>query len=202
MNPPTSTTRFIGTPRNANVLYAGAVLLVFGWFGGAVPWWLGLVALCSVGTIRKAVQDVRSYDAWASDWQAMGRPGMSSPRPATKPSFRMRHQNTPPWVCVTIATLSLVVIPFFMAAPGTDESLRQLLTLLWLGAALYLLWKLAARLRRAFVKDAGTTRAGDRKKSATADVVAWVLPRASFSPSRADAIRQLPEYSARVMTAK
>jgi len=194
-------TRFIGTPRNANVLYAGAGLLVFGWFGEAVPWWLGLVALCSVGTVRKAVQDVRSYDAWRSDWQAMGRPG-TAPRPAAKRSFRMRHQNTPPWVCVTIAALSLVVIPVFIAAPGADETVRQNLTVTSCCMALYLLWKLAVRLRRAFFKAAGTKSAGGRKSSVAADVVAWVLPRASSSPSRADAMRRLPEFSARVMTAK
>jgi hypothetical protein len=202
MNPPTSMTRLVGTPRTANVLYVGAGLLVFGWFGGAVPWWLGIVALCSVGTVRKAVLDVRRYDAWAADWQAMGRQGMASPRPPAKPSFRMRNQNVPPWVSITIASLSLVVFPVLIAAPGADETIRHTLTLMWLGMALYLLWKLAARLRRAFVKAAGTTRAGDRKNGAATDVVAWVLPRASSSPSRADATRRLPEFSARVMTAK
>ncbi len=199
MNAPTSATRFIGTPRTANVLYVGAGLVVFGWFGGAVPWWLGIMALCFVGTVRKAVQDVRRYDAWASDWRAMGRPGMASARPAAKVSFRMRHKNAPPWVGVTIAALSLLVIPVVMAAPGPDAGLRQLLTLLWLGAALYLLWKLAARVRRAFVKAAGTISAGDRKSGASADVVEWMLPRASSSPSRADAMRRLPEYSARLL---
>lgn len=202
MNAPTSATRFIGTPRTAAVLYVGAGLVVFGWFGGAVPWWLAIMALCFAGTVRKAVQDVRRYDAWASDWRAMGRPGMasSSSRPAAKPSFRMRHKNTPPWVCVTIAALSLVVIPVFMAAPGADAGLRQLLTLLWLGAALYLLWKLAARLRRAFSKAAGTVRAGDRKNGVPTDLVEWMLPRASSSPSRAETTRRLPEYSARLLT--
>jgi hypothetical protein len=202
MNPPTSTTRFIGTPRNANVLYLGAGLMVFGWAGGAVPWWLGIMALCFVGTVRKAVQNVRRYDAWAADWQAMGRPGMASSRPAAKPSFRMRRKDAPPWVGGTIAGLSLLVIPVFIAAPGADEGLRQLLTLLGLGMALYVVWKLAAGLRRKFVRAAGTKSAGASKTNAAADVVEWVLPRASSSPSRMDAMRRLPEYSARVLTAR
>lgn len=197
MNAPTSATRFIGTPRKANVLYVGAGLLVFGWFGGAVPWWMAIMALCFVGTVRKAVLEVRRYDAWAADWRAMGRPGMP-PRLAAKPSFRMRHMNTPPWVCVTTAALSLLVIPVIMAAPGADASLRQLLTLLWLGAALYLLWKLAARLRRSVVRSAGAASAG-RSKGTSPDVVEWALPRASSSSSRADAVRRLPEYSARLL---
>ena len=199
MNQPTAMTRWMGTPRIAGVLYVGLGLLVLGWAGGAVPWWLAIAALCFAGTVRKAGQDVRRYNQWWASWQAMGATG-AAPRPAAKPSFRMRQKNAPPWVGVTIAALSLLVIPVFIAAPGADEGLRQLLTLLWCGMALYLLWKLAARLRRAFVKGAGTGSAGDRKSSATADVVAWVLPPASSSPSRADAMRQLPEYCARLIT--
>jgi hypothetical protein len=199
MNAPTSTTRLIGTPRNANVLYLGAGLVMLGWAGGAVPWWLAFMALCFIGTVRKAVQDVRRYDAFAADWQAMGRPGTAPPRPAAKPFFRLRHMNTPPWVCVTIAALSLVVIPVFMAAPDADEGVRQFFTLLWLFAALYLIWKLAAKLRRAVSKAAGTVSAGSHKNNTAADVVEWALPRASSSPSRADSMRNLPEYSARMM---
>lgn len=201
MNAPTSATRFIGTTRNANALYLLSGLAVFGWFGGAVPWWLGIMALCFIGTVRKAVQDVRRYDAWAADWQAMGRPG-SSPRPVAKPSFHMRYLKTPPWLCVTIAALSLMMIPVVMAAPGTDASLSKLLTGLWLWSALYLVWKLAARLRCALFKPAGAKSAVNRKNDAAADVVEWALPRASSSPSRADAVRRLPEYAARVMTAQ
>jgi len=37
------------------------------------------------------------------------------------------------------------------------------------------------------------------QKAQGSDVVEWVLPRASSSPSRADAMRRLPEYSARLI---
>ena len=199
MNAPTSTTRFIGTPRNAYALYLLSGLTVFGWFSGAVPWWLAIMALCFVGTVRKAVQDVRRYNAWAADWRAMAGPGMASPRPA-KPSFRMRPKNTPPWVVVTIAALSLVALPVLIASPGVDKSEGMVLTLMWLASALYLLWKLLSKLWRIFFKAAGAKSAGDRQTKAPADmVVEWMLPRASSSPSRADAMRRLPEYSARLL---
>lgn len=197
MNQPTAMTRWMGTPRIAGVLYVGLGLLVLGWAGGAVPWWLAIAALCGVGTVRKAGQDLRKYDQWWASWQAMGVAG-TAPRAATKPSFRMRQKNAPPWVGVTIAALSLLVIPLFIANPGADEGLRQLLTLLWVGAALYLVWKLAFRLRRSVVRSAGMARAG-RSKDTSPDVVEWVLPRASSSPSRADAVRNLPEFSARLI---
>ncbi len=202
MNAPTSATRFIGTPRTANVLYALSGLAVFGWLGGEVPWWLGLMAVCFIGTVRKAVQDVRCYDAWAADWRAMGGPVNASPRPA-KPSFRIRQKNTPPWVVVTIAALSLVVLPVLIASPGMDKSESTVLTLMWLTAGLYLLFKLLAKVGRAvFHRGAGNAGAGGSKNTRDADVVTWVLPRASSSPSRAEAMRRLPEYSARVMAAK
>jgi hypothetical protein len=195
MNQPTSTTRFIGTPRIAGVLYVGLALLVVGWAGGAVPWWLGIVALCSAGTVRKAVQDVRRYDQWWASWQAMGN---SAPRSAAPRPQARKRKMIAPWAGVVIAAVSLVLIAVVMAAPGTDAALRQALTLLWCGDVLYLGWKLVARLRRSVVRSAGTARAG-RSKETSPEVVEWVLPRASSSPSRADAMRRLPEYSARLL---
>jgi hypothetical protein len=188
----------MGTPRVATALYLGCAVAVLGWFGGEVPWWLGLVALCFIGTVRKAVKDVRRYNQWSGAWAAMGA-ASAPPRPASKPSFRMRQKDAPPWLGITIAALSLLVIPVFIAAPGADDALRTWLTLLWLAMAGYLIWK-RAHVRRAHVRiGAGTAGAVRSKNSAAADVVEWVLPRASSSPSRADAVRNLPEYSARLI---
>jgi hypothetical protein len=185
MNQPTSMTRIIGTPRTAGVLYVGLALLVVGWAGGAVPWWMAFIALCSAGTVRKAVQDVRRYDQWWASWQSMG-------NAAPKTTLR-RRKMVAPWAGVVVAAVSLVLIPVVMAAPGTDAELRQALTLMWCGDVLYLGWKVFARLRRSVVRSAG------RSKETSPDVVEWVLPRASSSPSRADAVRRLPEYSARLI---
>jgi hypothetical protein len=110
-----------------------------------------------------------------------------------------KRKASSPWTGVIVAALSLVIIPIFMRAPGADEALRNGLTLLWLGMAGHLVWKLAT-LRRALPRAAGTVSAGANKSNGTAaDVVEWVLPRALSCPSRADAMRRLPEYSARVI---
>jgi hypothetical protein len=50
---------------------------------------------------------------------------------------------------VTIAALSLVVLPVLIASPGVDNSEGMALTLMWLAAGLYLLFKLLAKVRRA-----------------------------------------------------
>jgi hypothetical protein len=189
MNPPTFITRFLGTPLVAVALYVGCAVAVLGWTRGEVPWWLALAAVGFVGTVRKAVGDVRRYKQWSAAWQAMGSaPGAGTPGPT------VRRRNSS-WVNVTIAALSLLIIPIFVAAPEADEALRNGLTLLWLSMAAYLLWRLAVRVRGVlFRKGAGVT-----KTSASADVVKWVLPRASSSPSRLDATRKVPDYCARLM---
>src|ERR1700684_4214994 len=72
MKPPTVTTRFMSRPLVAAMLYTGVGLALFGWMHGSVPWWLGIMALCFAGTVRNAVREVRRYDAWFAEWQAMG----------------------------------------------------------------------------------------------------------------------------------
>jgi hypothetical protein len=196
MKPPTSMTRFLGKPRVAAAVYVGCALAVLGWFGGEVPWWLGLAALCFIGTVRKAGQDLRRYNQWAGAWDAIG----SAPRLAPPKPIARRRKASSPWTGVIVAALLLVIIPMVGRAPGADDTLRTGLTLLWLGMAGYLLRKLAVHVRRAsFQKAAGTMSASESKTSASADVVEWVLPRASSCPSRADAMHRLPEYSGRLI---
>ena len=176
----------------------GPVLL--GWWQGAVPWWLGLAALCFAGAVRTSVKEVRRYNQWWAGWQAMGNP---APRGATpKPSVPKRKASSG-WAGVVVAFVSVVVIPFFSAAPGTDEALRNGLGLLWLGMALYLVCKLVAKLYRTALRRSRSVSVGAANAGAIAgeavDVVQWALPPASSSPSRADAVRNLPEYSARLI---
>jgi hypothetical protein len=202
MNQPTRVTRFIGTPRIAAVLYVGIGLAVLGWAGGGVPWWLALAALCSVGTVRKASAEVKRYDAWAKEWNAMAGgfshavpPPRQRPRPAGKPKVQIS-----PWVA--IAALLWMSIP--VVAPSVTPESGKALTVLWCFVSLYLLWKvLRVAYRAVFRPKARTAAAGQAvQKAQGPDVVAWVLPRASSSPSRADAMRRLPEYSARLIAAK
>ena len=54
MNRPTLMTRFIGRRLVAAVLLCRVARFVAdGWYG-AVPWWLGLAALCFAGAVRKS----------------------------------------------------------------------------------------------------------------------------------------------------
>lgn len=198
MNRPTLMTRFIGRPLVAAVLFIALAALVAGWVYGPVPWWLGLAAVCSLGTVRKAARNVRAYRQWSADWIAMGPPGPAPPEPAAKPSSRSRKPS-PSRVGLVVAAVSVVVIPILMASLGADEEARRTgLGLLWLGMALYLLFKLMAKLYRAARRRSKSVGAGATGDGAP-DVVQWALPPASSSPSRADAMHNVPEYSARLI---
>ena len=185
MNPPTLITRFLGTPLVAAALYVGCAMVVLAWFGGEVHWWLAVAAVCFVGTVRKSVQNVRRYNQWYAGWQAMGNAqGVTAPR---------RKRSS--WFNVACALILLIVIPMFIAAPGPDKALSNALTWVWLAVVGYLLWKLAAGIRRAcFGQRVNTVAASASKPNVSSDVVTWMLPRASSSASRVDAMRNVPEY--------
>lgn len=190
MNPPTLITRFLGTPLVAAALYVGCAMVVLAWFGGEVHWWLAVAAVCFVGTVRKSVQNVRRYNQWYAGWQAMGNAqGVTAPR---------RKRSS--WFNVACALILLIVIPMFIAAPGPDKALSNALTWVWLAVVGYLLWKLAAGIRRAcFGPRVSTVAASASKPNVSSDVVTWMLPRASSSASRVDAMRNVPEYCLRLM---
>lgn len=200
MNRPNAMTRFVGKPRVAAVLYVGLGLLVLGWAGGEVSWWLAVAGLCGAGTVRRAVRDVRNYNQWWSAWLAIGA-ASASPQPATlKPPLRKRKASSS-WPGVIVAAVSCVVIPFFIAVPGASEALREGLTVVWCFMVLYLVCKLTVTIVRGLRRKRGVTgtRLKEKTQSGAGEVVEWVLPRALSSPSRADAIQNLPEYSARLI---
>jgi hypothetical protein len=179
-------------------LYVVSIVVVAGWVGHAVPWWIGLIALYCVTSVRKAVKDMRHYNQWWASWHGMGSmPELVMPKPTVR-----KRKGSSPWTGAIAAALLLVIIP--MAAAGADDGLLNFLALLWLGVAAYLVCRVAANLRRARTSVAVKAAPAQSKNSAVlvavADVVQWMLPAASSSPSRSDAMRQLPDYCARLLT--
>jgi hypothetical protein len=193
MNPPIAMTRLIGTPRVAAVLYVGLALIVLGWMGGAVPWWVGIVALCGVGTVRKAVQDVKRYDAWASQWRAMGG-APAAAKPTNRPSSRGML------TAQSVAFAFMAWIIWNMTPPGQRTPDGQaLMWFLMMGGFFWSTWRLIASSRRRRGKAKARPTSRTKETTREADVVEWILPPASASPSRSDATRKLPEYAARLI---
>ncbi len=92
-----------------------------------------------------------------------------------------------PWLKISVLAVILVIIPMLASTPGADEGARNGLTLLWLGVAAYVVWKVIICAGRALFRKGAGHGARTRKVGAPSDVVTWTLPPASSSPSRADA---------------
>ena len=205
MNRPSPLTRLMGCRPLALVLMFASGVVFAGWVAGDVPWWLAIVAALTQMQTLAAVGRVRRYKDWSAKWQAMAEPvGAQRPAPA---SDRGIGQNAPSAVKeprrgrlrITLAVLLVLAIPVYVA-DGTDM-VSSGLRCLWFAACLYL----AARLlRRVFGKRAN--RQGERpvavRQKAESPFVAWVMAPASSSPSRAEAVRALPDYCARLLDAR
>jgi hypothetical protein len=172
-------------------LLLGSAIVILGWYAGGASGWLALAAAGTAMRTLSAFGQVRRYKVWRAEWETMGAPLHASPRPAVAPKRR--------WKLVAFALLLLVVIPLLMSDGGLDDGLATALTCLWLADSLYLACKLFATIRRGLSR--GPVRSAPRPQAnAEAVPVAWLLDRASSSPSRADTVRNLPEYSARLLS--
>jgi hypothetical protein len=203
MNRPSLLARLMGAPLVSAALCVASAGIVLSWYQESTPWWLAMIATAAAVRSLAAVGEVGRYKRWDAKWQTMGAPAQAledaqrqQPRGPEKPKRR--------WKLVTLAALLLVAIPAFLAAldggMGNDAFMAAL-ALLWCVAGLYL----ALRAVR------GMLRRGTKRRTTTAEIakaeieaapVAWLVPRASDSPSRADAMRQLPEYRARLLGSK
>jgi hypothetical protein len=187
MSRPPLITRVAGSPLPAVLLFAGYAAIIAGWYEGQLTWWLALMAAgASVRTIS-AVARVRRYKAWLAEWNAMGR----TEQPAPKPKRGSRR-----WIFITGAVLLLLAIP--ASSPymqGNDTAWAAAVTV-WIAAFVYLAGVVLRRITRRRTK-----RSKVEAKAEAAPVVECMLGRASGSPSRADAARQLPKYTNRLLGA-
>ena len=188
MKRPSLLTRLMGARLIALVLLIACGVVFVGWFEGGAPWWLGFVALFTALQTLSSVGQVRRYKAWAAKWQAMGEPMSAPPRLIEK---KRRHG----WLPVIVAALLTLAIPVYVG-DGSDM-VSSALTCLWVAACLYLAFRFLRRVMRRGAKRREEKSMTARKETET-PFVAWVMGRASSSPSRAEAERNLPEYSARV----
>ena len=193
MNRPGLLTRFAGSPRGALLLFVlyGAVGYCWwwGWQGWHVRWWVALGAVGAAFRTLGAIGRMRRYNAWLAEWRAMG--GNDAP---PRPEKRRRG-----WLLTAGAALLVAVIPAYLLPwiRNNDipnrEALARALALLWCLACLILVWKLS-RLVWLVVRRSASRTAARRREKAEAAPVAWLLDRASSSPSRADAEGNLPEH--------
>lgn len=187
MSRPPLLVRVAGSPLPAVLLFAGYAATVAGWYEGQVVWWLALMAVAASLRTLGAVGQVRRYKAWLAEWNAMG--VVEQPRPKVKRGNLRR-------AFITGAALLALAIPTCLPSLQGSDAGRGAAVMLWLAACVYL----------GMVMLRGIARRRARRRKAEPDavaapVVAWMLGRASSSPSRVEAARKLPEYSSRLLGA-
>lgn len=186
MNRPGLGVRLAGSPRVAVVLYLGYAAVVLGWYEGYVAWWLAVIAVGAAKRTVSAMGELRRYQTWAADWQAIGADHDEPPPPTIKKSRR--------WMLPAGAAGLILIIPFCLPERQDHAELAGVLALLWLGACLFLGFAFLRYIKRR-VKLPKTPA----KVLTDALPVAWLLSRAASSPSRAEATRNLPEYTTRLI---
>lgn len=163
--------RAAGSPLGAFMLFMLYLTVGLSWYHGRVPWWLALGAVGAGLRTWRAVRRVRAYKAWSAQWEEMG-VSREAPIPERPRSYRWAY---------FILTALLIAIPFH------DNWQNGMLVWVWLFASLVLFVALCAALFR--------WRRERFEAKGLAAPIAWMMGRASSSPSRAAAQKQLPEYT-------
>jgi hypothetical protein len=203
MKRPSALTRLLGVPLVALLLLLGCGVAVVACLQGGAPRWLGFIALLTALQSLSALGQVRRYKAWAAKWRAMGEPVNAPPHIAPKdagggtgrkpPSSPKRRHGR---LRIVVAALLALAIPAFVGDGG--DAVSSALTCLWLLACLYLAFRLLRRILRRGRKHREQAAVASKGETAM-PFVTWVMDRASSSPSRAEAQRNVPDYCARLL---
>lgn len=185
MSRPPLLVRVAGSPLPAFLLFLGYAAIIVSWSQGEAPWWLALAAVGASLRTLSAIRRLRRYKAWLAEWNAMG---------ATKQPQRKERRGGRRRVLITGAVLLLLAIPAGFRHLQSNEERGMALTLLSVTACVCLLLVVLRSIRRRMAK-----RRKTEPEAPAAPVVEWMLGRASSSPSRSEAARKLPDYSARLL---
>ena len=133
------------------------------------------------------------------DWAALKRLIQIARRDTgqARPQQPQKHGSRG-WMVVTVAVLLVFAIPAYLTQIRNDsEQVASVLNWLWVAICLFLVFKSFGLVRRFFARSSARSTALRQTKE-EAEPVTWLVGRASSSPSRAEAQRNLPEYVARL----
>ncbi len=191
MNRPAPFVRLAGSPLGAIVLFFMYGAVVLGWYEGHTAWWLAVGAVGAAMRTLGAVGKVRRYKSWLADWQAMSAEIQPAP-----PEKKRRGRG---WLGIITAAALFFIIPVCLPQIRDYKEIANALAWLWLVDCLFLVFLLLRGILRRLARIRRRSAEGHRAKAEDAPV-AWLLCRPSSSPSRLDAMRSLPEYSARLIS--
>jgi hypothetical protein len=183
MNRPSIGVRFAGSRPGALVLLGLCMWGVVAWYQGKASQWLMLAALMAGLWTLKCVARMRGYGAWAGAWEAMGADGAPG---------QVKKRQVLRWCWLLAIGVHVALIIFWPGASAPLASAFEdavVADWFFLGTlALVSAGRLLVRRRR--------VKAAKHDAKLEAAPVAWLLGRASSSPSRAEAARNVPAYCA------
>jgi hypothetical protein len=189
MKRPGALTRLAGNPSVSILLFAGCGAVLLGWHQGKLQWWFALLALVVAIKTADAFGQMRKYNVWSAQWEEMG--AQKRTVPAAQAADKKRKGRGQGLRVVLALALFIGITQIFPPPVGFDltrpEVIAALLCLLY-----PILVVLRAIIRRVRRKAPGTT-------NDNAAPVSCMLSRTVDSPSRDTAVRNLPEYAARIL---
>jgi len=205
MNRPGALTRLMGYPPMSIVLLLVSGFLLFDWwFVGHAQWLLALIAAGVTLRTLGSIGSMLRYKAWLRQWQAMGEFDDDAP-----PQVKRRGWKLPALAVLMLLTVPLANVPqvhrivagYFEGLQYRDQALAVWQSVC-LFAGLYLFLYVVFVLVRGTWRGMSRTARGiktRRQEKAEAAPVALLLGRASSSPSRAAAEKNLQDYCLKLM---
>jgi hypothetical protein len=193
MTRPSFSVRIAGKPLVCLALVIGCALVAWGWLEGNVSWWVGVIACGVALRTLEANQQLRRYNTWLAAWNAMAEEDDATRR---RQPARASSAKNPGRVVLLVAASLVIGIPA-IAPHSLPHEEAAAFAWIWVGACAVVLWRVIAVVRRHRRKGAKPDQAG----AAVDCAVAWLLPRASSSPSWQAARQQVPDYCRSLLNA-
>jgi hypothetical protein len=187
MNQPSTLVRVAGSPVAAIPLTLGGVRLIFMWTQGRASIWLALIGFFVAVRTISSVRQRNRYKAWSKQWETVGTLGKAPPR---RPIPALR------WATFLAATLCVGIIACWPNVPDNPQ-LQNDLRGFWFLCAIFLIGRLTSGVGQLVMKRRNRNA---RKAKHDAAPVSLMLNRTVDSPCREMAVRNLPEYAARILS--
>lgn len=184
MTRPSWLVRLAGSPAGSVLLILFCGCIIEQWCEGAIHGWVALAAAWIILQTVSARKQMRRYNAWVAEWREMG--GESVPAAGKRSPAKL-------WGGAVVLVAVLLTLRWLF--PNQPQQGHAFAVVWCFAFAVLVVFRLVLLLRRRSGK-----RAVLKQAKSEAEPVTWVVGRASSSPSRAEAEKNLPEYAARVLS--
>ncbi len=187
MKKPSIFVRAAGSPVAAIPLALGSVWMIMMWTQGRASVWLALMGCGVAMRTISSVKQRKRYNTWHAQWKAVGT--------FSKPPER-RRVPVLRWATLLAVTLCIGIIACWQDVPDNPQ-VQDGLRWLWFLCAIFLIGRFASGIGQLVVK---RMKPNAGKPNHDAAPVSCMLSRTVDSPSREMAVKNLPDYAARILS--